>query len=266
MNKDYSTKELNELISSVAKKNKNLYLHLSRYNKTKKDLENVHQPLVEEFNCGGRPNGLWYSHGNSWINLLVKNKNVHPIFKTCCYLYELKLNKENILDINNIEKLKLFDAKYPDYWLNNEEYYLCDFRGLNPTKFIDYSDFQTFNKNKRLFDYLESKNVVFSNETDFRYHIKKYKIDFNKDDIELRRCKRWDIVSEKYNGIEFSPFINHNNIKNINWYKSIAIDSGCIWDVSSINSMNLIAEVYSQKHDHIKNRWKLTDYGELLLN
>ena len=79
------------------------------------------------------------------------------------------------------------------------------------------------------------------------------------------KCVRWDLVSEKYDGIEFSPY-HYKIADNLNWYKSISINSGCIWNAKAIISLNLVAYVYSQKHDHLKNRWKLTDYGEFLLN
>ncbi len=260
---EISSKELNNYINKISQKT-DIYLHLSENILKQNELQDIHQPIVEEYNCGGRPNGLWYSHGNSWLNFIVNNKNINPIFKPCCYLYEIKLDESQILKLDNYNQIKKFDDYYSDYYLNVENYNLCGYRKLNPSRYIDYYDFNTTKfKNKTLYDYLESKNIVFSDKDKFKKHLNQYYINVNKNVIEERRNKRWDIVAKDYDGVHFTPY--QKNINNINWYKSISISSGCVWNVKAIKALYLVAHVINKNFEHIKNIWKLTDYGEYLL-
>ena len=50
----------------------------------------------------------------------------------------------------------------------------------------------------------------------------------------------WNTVSLHYKGIEVNPFIRRKNASHM-WYDSFDVSSGCIWDLSCINSKILMA-------------------------
>jgi len=52
---------------------------------------------------------------------------------------------------------------------------------------------------------------------------------------------RWDVVSEKYQGIIIAPYFWQYRLKHIEfaWYYSWDCASGCIWDASAIKSKEL---------------------------
>jgi hypothetical protein len=62
------------------------------------------------------PRGLWFSCGTSWIDLWKPTKSNKDVeindWSLSSYIYEIKINGSNILQINNLDKFKEFIYKY----------------------------------------------------------------------------------------------------------------------------------------------------------
>ena len=80
-----------------------------------KDIANYYGSLTGD-GAYYNPQGLWISCGTSWIDFLKPtkdNKNVQiNKWTLSTYIYEIKINDTNILQINNLDEFKEFIYKY----------------------------------------------------------------------------------------------------------------------------------------------------------
>lgn len=61
-----------------------------------------------------KPVGLWLSYGNAWIKYLLQEKQLWANVRidSIFYIYEIELNEEKILTINNENQFDNFNNKY----------------------------------------------------------------------------------------------------------------------------------------------------------
>lgn len=234
------------------KKHHNDRFHIS--NEIIKDVANIEQPLIENFNCSGRPNGLYYSFGNSWLNFLL-TKKVNSIFKPCCYLYKVEIVESKVLCLKSTNEVIDFHNKADKYYLNNKKYNLCGEWSINPTKVIPYNE---SNKYKNIYDFYKSKKIIFTDVNEFINEMKNYYIDFSVQNT--KPLLRWDKIAKSYSGIEFLNF--HKNKNTPSWYNSLDIESGCIWDVKAFANITLLANVVEYDDIEKSNIWVLNDKGK----
>ena len=170
----------------------------------------------KQYNNRFKPNGLWYSCYNEWYKYIA---------------YEDMKNKQN----KYIHRIDIFRNKLTN--LNNPD---------------------------------PNKILVINSEIDIKKFTNKYKLKNGKQTIKKKphmpklimdsTSINWIKVAKDFGGIEFCPYINpFNNInfnsnKNIfiyNWYKSIDIASGCIWNLQNILNKTQIIYV-KNKTSYIK--------------
>jgi hypothetical protein len=243
-----TSEELNTLLSKF----KHEKFHIS--NNKISLLEIIDQPIIENFNCSGRPNGIYYSFGNSWLNFIL-NKKTSTVYKPCCFLYHVKVNPEKILNFPNHESIIDFHSKSDKYYLNTLKYNLCGEWSTNPTKVIPYSDL-TKSKYKNIFDFYKQKRVVFDDYQSYLDEMSSYYIDF----VPSQGLIRWDKLQNHYHGVEFENF--RKTKKTPKWYNSLDVSSGCVWNPKSITELTLIGQVVESD---VTNIWVLNDEGKSLL-
>lgn len=241
-----------ETLNSYLHKHKTERFHISN---SKIDvIENIEQPLIENFNCSGRPNGIYYSFGNSWLNFIT-TKKTSTVYKPCCYLYHIVINPNKILHFPNHESVIDFHDKNDKYYLNNINYNLCSEWNTNPTRVIPYNDIFKSNY-KSLYDFYKTKKIIFDNRDEYLQEMNKYYIDF----VPSSGLIRWDKISHQYHGVEFDNF--HKNKKTPKWYNSLDVSSGCIWNTKAIHDITLLASVVEYDEQTNSNIWLLTDKGK----
>ena len=163
-----------------------MHFHLS-YNKIEK-IKNS-----EQKNTVFKPNGLWYSIGNKWVEWM----EMEDFGKICCYLYVIEPTEYTTLNKPDKNKVLLIDT-------------------------ID-------------------KVIQFS---------KKYKKQNNYEHVLIN----WKEVAKDFGGIEFNPyfsFVDHKKLKNILWYTTLDVPSGCIWNKNLIK-IKLLLENKNKKWKLIK--------------
>lgn len=278
-----TSRELNVMINKIHEE-KDLKVHISKKMLTKNkngnirdefhhkndDIHDIHdendinelmyieQPLIEDFNCSGRPSGLYYGIGNSWLDLILNDRDVNKIYEPCCFLYVLEIDETNIRHINSIESILEFDKEIPNYYLHNEKYNMCGTWNFNPTKSIPYKT-MIDNKGKydNMFEFYYSIGAVFKTREEFMNKMKTYYIDIPESMEYSHRRKRWDLVAKKYSGIEITDFINFDKKNKIpHWYPTFSVASGCVWDPKAIKSLRLMAKMHEKhKSDRNKDKW-----------
>ena len=225
------------------------------------EFENEPQELISGFNASGRPSGLWFSIGGSWLSFLVENEGfLHPRYKPCCFIYDVKLNDKNILLLDTIKKLNTFDKKYGNYWrppsvisrgysyVKNSANYPVPVKRLLKQKNTNY--FQTLVEEHLLYKTPETLNRAFQKEQGYK---------LTKKEIQYWKFKRWDQVSKDYSGISFNPYFRTQRKKAF-WYSSLDAASGCVWGKDGVQSIKLMAVKPGEG-----NKWELTEYGESFL-
>jgi hypothetical protein len=217
-------------------------------------VELIEQPIIEDFNCSGRPNGIYYSFGNSWLNFIT-TKKTSTIYKPCCYLYHVKVNTNKILQFPDNTSVINFHEKHDKYYLNNINFNLCGEWTTNPTRVIPYNDIFK-NKYKNLYDFYKSKKIIFDNREEYLTEMGKFYIDF----IPSGGLIRWDKISHQYNGVEFHNY--HKNKKTPKWYNTLDVSSGCVWNPKAIEELTLLANVVEYDEKEKTNIWVLTDKGK----
>lgn len=245
-------------LNNKLKEHKNVRFHISNEAINLQDIKNVDQPIIEYFNCSGRPNGLYYSFGNSWLNFLLQKKT-STAYKPCCYLYKVEINDNNkILHFPNHESVIDFHKKTDKYYLNTRNFNLCNVWNFNPTKIVPYGDMINGNY-KNLFDFYKSKKIIYDNKEEYVAEMNKYYIDFS----VQNELVRWDKISQHYYGVEFNNY--HKSRNTPKWYNSLDVSSGCIWNTKALYDLQLLATVVEYDDDKQTNNWVLTDEGKALL-
>ena len=160
-----------------------------------------------------KPLGLWYAIGDSWYKYWYRNHLEMKNLPKNLNIFKLSIRKNSFTtDIKNPNPNKILRIKTNnDVILFTKLYYIKPYKKLSGTS-IKKEQFS--NNNWEMF-----KNI---------YH------DSNIID--------WQKVAKKFGGIEFNPYINQviNPIKNgkktilINWYTTVDIPSGCIWNLKPI--------------------------------
>jgi len=225
------------------------------------EFENESQELISGFNASGRPSGLWFSIGGSWLSFLVENEGfLNPKYKPCCFIYNVKLKESNILSLNTTKKMTSFDKKYSNYWRppsvlsrgytyikNSASYPVPVKRFLSKQKKDDY--FKTLAEEHLLYKSPDALNRAYQKEQGYK---------LTKKEIQYWKFKRWDQVARDFSGISFNPYFSTQRKKTF-WYSSLDAASGCVWDKSGIDAIKLIAVKPGEG-----NKWELTEYGESL--
>jgi hypothetical protein len=160
-----------------------------------------------------KPLGLWYAIGDSWYKYWYRNHLEMKNLPKNLNIFKLSIRKNSFTtDIKNPNPNKILRIKTNnDVILFTKLYYIKPYKKLSGT-LLKKEQFS--NNNWEMF-----KNI---------YH----------DDNIID----WQKVSKKFGGIEFNPYINQviNPIKNgkktilINWYTTVDIPSGCIWNLKPI--------------------------------
>lgn len=196
------------------------------------------QTYIDGFNIGGRPDGLWFSEGGTWLNATQRFNN--PRFPTCCYLYVLWGNPR-LMVIDTQEKFAAFDADVPNYWVN------FDFFD------IDITDYLT----GRVLRWSRRHNVNWaairaSTHGSFRENLVREKLIFDTPEAALAGCefyqeyaeydiqrfrrKDWDYVVRAYNiaGIHFKNWSPDSPNNFYFWFQTLDANTGCIWNTASV--------------------------------
>lgn len=195
------------------------------------------------FNAGGRPEGFWVGRGMEWLKETDKLNN--PKFPSCCYLYDVKIKPKSVVTINNADDLRKFDAETPSYWLNFDYFDIefIDKLTSNHVKWLKHETLDSDRLNRGsgsdLRDILLHNHVIFDNAASAKKHCKFYSFV----EPERYKFKDWAAISAMYSGIVFNKFDPEDRgLMYWIWYQSLDIESGCIWDVSAIKSINLVYE------------------------
>lgn len=202
-----------------------------------KDIYDTDQTLIDKFNLGGRPNGMWYSIGGNWLKFLIDNEAIlNEKFAPCCFIYKLNIDYKHILKIKNPDRFK-----YKHYWLEPKQIV----RGAKRLKelsnktalkklFTRSSSIGTnlylnlIKKKKIYADYNEVKEILYYD----------HNINASKKEINYYKYPRWDLIATQYDGVEFPNF---KATYKYFWYDSIDVSSGCIWNIDAIKSFELLA-------------------------
>ncbi len=181
--------------------------------------------------------------------------DVREEFKPCCYLYNIVLDKK-ILKLNTLVKLNNFDKKFKNYWRSADDLE----RGSKYIKNLPYTPVGRSSMGvKRNAEKLIKDGVILTTAQSVKHQFEdEFGMDISKKDIEYYKFKRWDLVAKKYNGAEFIPYYQSYRKKRF-WYWTVDVASGCVWDPKGVKEFKLIAR-------KIGEDWKLTDYGQNLLN
>lgn len=232
---------------------KRIKIHISQ--SPIKRVETSEQEIITGFNAGGRPEGIWYSYGGSWLKFLSDySSNVREEFKPCCFMYNIVLDKK-ILKLDSIKKLNEFDKKYKSYWRPADDLE----RGSKYLKNLPYEPVGRSMGIKRNAEKLIKDGLILTTAQSVKHQFEdELGIDISKKDIEYYKFKRWDLVAKKYNGAEFIPYFESYRNKRF-WYWTIDVASGCVWNPKGVKEFKLIAR-------KIGEDWNLTDYGRKLLN
>jgi hypothetical protein len=179
---------IQKLIKLIDKEYKNKFIHVSLVPLNINSIYNSNKNNLSWF--GGtvddiyyNPRGLWFSCGADWIKWVKKwNSRYSSQWLTAKYIYEIKINKNNILQIHNKNELIKFHKKYAKYSSNNGSYniiwsnvkkdydglIICPYlgpeiwkkiRGQNVDSFYIYKNEYTYIKDALGKDIMKSRNL-----------------------------------------------------------------------------------------------------------
>lgn len=243
-----SDKEIEKLLD----KNK-LKIHISQ--EPLKKMEISHQEIITGFNSAGRPEGIWYSYGGSWLRFLTQNSSeIRDEFRPCCLMYNVVLNKK-IIKLNTSKKLNNFDKKFKSYWRNIDDIQ----RGSSYMKNLPYKPIGRSMGIKRDANKLIKEGVILTSAESVKEHFEDiYNTIISKKDIDYYKYPRWDLIAQKYNGVEMIPYIKSFTNKRF-WYWTVDVASGCVWNPDGVKEIKLLARKVGEE-------WILTDYGQKIFN
>ena len=216
--------------------------HLARLPIKKLNNKITPQLYILGYNAGGRPDGMWFSCGGDWLKFTTTINNSH--FPPCCFIYDAKIYKSKLLQINNYKDFKKLDKEVSSYWINFD-YFDVNFADvlnnqiIQSNKIYDIDFEELYNvKQSQIKKYLVEKKLIFLSAKDALTYCEFY----NNIDIPIERfkLKDWNSISHKYNGIVFN-YYNKKDLKTMKyfWYKSLDVESICIWNPRSIISLKL---------------------------
>jgi len=219
------------------------------------NVETSEQEIITGFNSAGRPEGIWFSYGGSWLKFLSDNTgNMKEEYKSCCYLYNVVLSKK-ILKLNTIAKLNKFDTNYPSYWRPASDIK----RGSSYLKRLPYVPVGRSMGVRRNVERLIRDGKIITSLQEVKDEFEdEYGIVVPNKDIEYYKFKRWDLIAKKYNGVEFIPYFENYRKKRF-WYWTIDVASGCVWNPNGVKEFKLLAKKTSD------DKWDLTNYGKKIL-
>jgi hypothetical protein len=209
-----------ELIEFLNKKYKNKYIHLSNNLLNIKDIIDYKQEYNQyilkfndkKSNIYYNPKGIWVGCGSDWISFV--DKYISPYYEyqnkiskwsKFKYVYEIKINKENILKIKNIKELILFQNKYAFYDKNTHNFNI------------------KWEEVKKNYDGLIICPYLGNNiwtETDITFYLNKYAEKYIKETLKKDILKHPKLYLE--------------------WYRHWETGSGVIWSQSGIKDIVLI--------------------------
>lgn len=91
---------------------------------------------------------------------------------------------------------------------------------------------------------VEMPNIkIISNALDLDCFHEKYKEPISPEAVYVRDHINWNRVADEYKGIIIAPYIWERRLEGdaSSWYYGWDCASGCIWDTSAIDSINLVA-------------------------
>ena len=204
-------RKLLNLITFIDEKYNNKYIHFSKQKMSLDILENKNNN--NDSWLGGNiymnPNGLWFSCGSRWIEWILKNNLYKSIWANVKYVYEIKIEKKNILKIKNTDELINFHNKYAKY--NNKDGFKIDWQLVKK----DYNGIVIcpYLGNK-IWKNIDINNNFFSITDEINKYIRK---------------------TLKKNLIKYPQFY-------LEWYRHWETSTGVVWKISSVKSINLIKE------------------------
>jgi hypothetical protein len=225
------------------------YVHLSK----SPAVTFVPQPQTFAFgnNTGGRPEGMWISHGVDWLRFTAQTAD--PTYNSYRYLYQIEFDLARICVVNR-ENFAQFDQLVPSYWLNFD-YFNIDIKDkISKTRYIHSGElkfnFASLRKksHETMYDILIANNIIFDNITSARKCTFYSKM--GNALIERFKFKNWSYVSKTHAGVYFPDYTDNHPANNYFWYQSIDIPSGCIWDPAGVK-INL-------KYIFSDDKWQLT--------
>lgn len=255
-------REINDKAMIKALNKRGIHAHISTEKMGK--FEDTAQELITGYNSSGRPNGLWYSVGGSWLTFLVANEGfLLPQFRPCCFIYDIGMDRKKILKLDSPRRIMIFDGHYGNYWLpprtisrgysyvkNSANYQVPVRRLMGRAAGTKKDYFERLVNERIIYPTSESLNKAFTDEYGYK---------LTKKEVEYWKLKRWDQVMEDWSGVEFYPYLGTFRRKYF-WYSSLDAASGCIWGREGFDGARLIGV----KSDEGK-KWMLTEYGESLV-
>jgi hypothetical protein len=223
------------------------YTHLSKTPIKPTHLIKSHpQMYAMGFNIGGRPDGLWFSRGSSWLKVAHEINN--PRFPVCCYLYEVEFDStrtDNVIQISTLDDFEKFDNDFPSYWINFDYFevqftdYLTGTRVSRPK--LHNLEIDKLRKHGNFKETLLGNNIIFDTVEAAADSCEFYR-DVNISP-ERFKYKDWNVISKTHSGIIFDIWdIENPALMKYLWYQSLDTISGCIWDTSVISEMKLLCE------------------------
>jgi hypothetical protein len=162
----------------------------------------------------GKPNGIWYSCGGSWIEWCLAEDFGFPH-----YIHEINVVEWRLMMIGDVDGLDGFAA---EYGLASDAYYALKSGG-----------------NKEDFAQLKilDEKPMFSLDGDPPKMPRNY-ID-------------WPVVAEGWAGVEINPYLWKRRLNGGMWYYGWDCASGCIWDKRAISGIRLLA-VYNEESKSVE--------------
>lgn len=221
----------------------NMFVHLS--NEPIGKLTKTQQLyMLDGINFAGRPAGLWITHRDEWLTFRQSRD-----WSSCCYLYDVNTNMDQLLVINNATDFKKFDKKYSNYWPNLDYFnfiftsYTSEGKRDGPQIIMngirnarnEFDAAEFHDDNESLYDSQLRLRMIFTTAEDAIRGCKQYSD--NPKWIEFFRCKNWEEITLDYSGIVFNNWAdNHEGMKYF-WYQSIELSSGCIWNPAAVKEI-----------------------------
>lgn len=161
----------------------------------------------------GKPRGIWYSCGGSWIEWCLCEDFGFPH-----YIHEISVVEWRLMMIGNVEEL---DGFAEEYGLDSDVYYSLK-SGL-PRE--HYADLKILDR-RPMFEFEDAPKMP-------------------------RNYIDWVKVAESWAGVEINPYLWKRRLNGGMWYYGWDCASGCIWDKRAISEIKLLA-VYNEESKSVE--------------